>query len=77
MKSIKPITFGQLKEFINSLDLKDNAPVISVDLNYEDERASVQLEFSQEVFNDLDSFGEENGNKTEGLLITFTSFKED
>ena len=67
MQPIKPITLGELKNFINSLELNDNAPVISLDLKWDDERSSVQLEFSKEEFDALD------GTKTDGPLITFTS----
>lgn len=74
---MKPKTLKELKEYINSIDMPDETPVVTLDLTYDNEKASIDdADFDIEEMERLDEYGEPNGQKEKVLLISVKSFED-
>lgn len=71
---MKPKTLKELKDYINSIDMPDETPIVTLDLTYDNEKASIDdADFDIEEMERLDEYGEPNGVKEKVLLITIKS----
>lgn len=74
---MKPTTLKELRDLINSIELVDETPVVTLDLKYDDERSSINnADFAIEEMERLNDYGEPNGQKEKVLLITIHSFED-